>query len=365
MDWSNTGYAYLIEAAVVSQTNVDEVLGYLSGVILNGTSVTENYNSDSRVQAKVSTVVREGMSDGYIANARLRIIVLIPSRDWSEELVTGYVTDISENTEHGYTKRQYTIEGTMWGLLEHKISAPITIAKGATLVATWTSIMAQLTRMQYVTTKAQDHTFDFSSPLIYEAGTNLSTVLFEESSGYDRMDVTGHGVVSLAKYVAPSKQEPTKVIDFSSPITLSLYPLEKDTNKWEAPGRAIVTANVSKTDSAGKTTQEVLVGSYDAPSSHFASISTRGWLRARSDTYTGTSENPTKEELNTIARKNWEAEVKEKGNTWTCDTVFADYHAGEIATLIGPFTKTGVKVLVQSVQTNFDSFTQKLTLKEV
>lgn len=362
MDWSDTGYEYLVEVAVVNQTNVDEVLGYLSGVGLEGASISENYNSDSRVQGKISTIVEEGASDGYVDNARLRIVLLIPSRGWSEELLTGYVTDIQENTEHGRTKRTYTIEGTIWGLLDHKVSSPVTIAKGANLVSVWKSLLAQLTKMQYTTEKAQDHTF--TSTTIYEAGTSLSTILFEVSSGYDRVDVTGHGVVSLVKYTAPSKREPDRYIDFSDPRTLALYPLERTSNKWEAPGRAIVTANVSKTDSDGKAVQEVLVGVYDAPSSHPTSISTRGWLKARSDAYSGTSENPTKDELNIKARENWEND-QNKGYTWTCNSVFADYHAGEVAMLIAPMAKDGKKVLVQSVTTNLDTLSQSLTLKEV
>ena len=365
MDWTDTGYTYLVEVAVVSQTNVDEVIGYLRGVGLSDASISENYYSDSRVQAKISTIVKEGESDGYIDNARLRILVLIPSRDWSEEVVTGYVTDISENTERGCTKRQYTIEGTIWGLLDHKISAPIAIAKGATLVATWTSIMGQLTRMQYTTTKAQDHTYDFPSPVIYEAGAGLATILFEILLDYDRMETTGHGVVSLEKYTSPLKREASRIIDFSSPITLSLYPLKRDVDKWEVPGRSIVTATISKTDSNGNATQEVMVGAYDAPSSHFASMATRGWLKVRSDTYSGQNDNPTKDELNTIARKNWEAEQEQHGVTWSCSSVFADYHAGDVVTLISPYTKTGVKALIKSVQTDLGSFTQELTLKEV
>lgn len=368
MDWNDTAYTYLVEVLVVSQTNVDVVLGTLQGFVLSGASITENYNSDSRSQAKITTIVAENESDGYIDQARLRILLSIPSRGYSQELITGYVTDISEKTEHGYTQRDYSIEGTMWGLLNHKTDAPITIGKGASMVTVWRALLQSQTKMQFTAEKAQDHIF--SQTIIYEAGSDLSTVLFEISSGYSRMNNTGHGVVELVKYIAPSKRQPDKTIDVSDVRGLLMYPLEKKSTQWEAPGRAIVTATVSKTDSNGNTTQEVLVGTYDAPSSHHTSLAKRGWLRARADSYTGLSENPTKDALKTEARKNWE-NSQSKYRSWTASSTFANYHAGDVIELIfgiNDSTKDGessVKVLIENVQTNLENFTQDLTMKEV
>lgn len=360
MDWTKTGYPYLVEALVVDQNNINVVLGNLHGFIYQGATVNENYNSDSRVQAKLSTIVAEGTSDGYVKRARIRMNLFIPSRDYMSEYVTGYVSNISEKTEHGYTKRDYTIEGTIWGLLEHKISAPVTVTKGAKLIKSWTSLMG-LTRMQYSTSGAQDHTF--TKPTVYEVGTSLSTILFEVSSGYNRMSTNGSGLVTLTKYIEPSKREATRTIDFTDPRGLAKQPIELTSDEWEAPGRAIVTATVSKTDDDGKTTQEVVVGSYDAPASHSTSISSRGWLRARSDTYSGVSENPSKSELNAEAKKNW-TNSQGKHRQWTFSSVFANYHAGEVVQLIFSNDEV-VKVLVESVRTDFESFSQDLTVKEV
>ena len=367
MDWTDTGYFYLVDVNVVSQTNVDNTLGGLSGVVLSGLSVTENYNSDSRVQAKVSTIVKDDESDGYVTNARLRIILSIPDREWHEELITGYVSDISESYDNGYVKRDYTIEGTIWGLLEHKIKSPIIISKGAKMINVWTTLMQTQTRMQYNATNARDKAF--SNTIVYEAGSNLSTVLFEVSSGYDRMEVDGHGRVILEKYTAPSSRTPSRIIDYSDIGGLALYPLSKASSVWEMPGRAVVTANVSVKNSKGKTSQQVVVGSYDAPAGHATSIGTRGWLRARTDTYQGTSENPSKSELNAIAEQNWK-KAQDKGIVWTGQTVFADYHAGNVLALYTPSdyengNVDGRKVLVQSVRTNLETFTQELTMKEV
>lgn len=368
IDWTKTGYSYDIVVNVVHQTNVDDVLGMLSGVQLSGMTVTSKYYSDSRDQAKLTTIVPEGESDGYIKNARLRIVMSIPSRFWSEELITGYVSDVDTVVESGYTKRTYTIEGTLWGLLEHKTNSAITIGSGAGLIKTWRNLMEGQTRMQFDTSRAQDHSF--SSTIVYEAGTVLATLLFEISSGYDRMTNDGHGRVILAKYTEPSNMTPEKVIDYKDTIGLSMAPLSANDASYESPGEAIVTANISTKDpnDENKTIQTVVVGHYRAPDSHPTSIATRGFMRSRSDSYNGSGNNPTKDELNGIAEKNWKAN-QDKGITWTVSSVFADYHAGEVVTLVAPYGFEGSdyshKVLISEVQTNMDYLTQDLTLKEV
>ncbi len=366
MDWTDTGYSYHVEVSVVSQVNVDETFGVLQGILLSGLTISENYYSDSRVQGKVTTVVAEGESDGYIENARLRITLSIPDRDWSEEMMTGYVSDIDENVENGMTKRTYSIEGTIWGLLEHKIKSPIIIGKGATLINAWCKILDFNTKMQHTHKDAMDH--NFGSNIIYEAGSALSTVLFELSSGYDRMDVDGHGRITLSKYTAPSKRSSIGFLDMHDAKGLSLYPLSKSSSKWEAPGRAIVTATKTVT-SDGKSSQQVIVGSYDAPASHFTSLSSRGWLKAKTDSYNGSSENPSVSELNSIAEKNWKDSL-DVGLSWNMPSVFKNYHAGEIYDFVLPSAKGTVgieshKVLITGVNTNFESMTQELSFKEV
>lgn len=368
VNWKKTGYSYDVVVNVVHQTNVDIVLGMLSGVQLSGMTITQKYYSDSRDQAKLTTIVPEGESDGYIKNARLRIVMSIPSRFWSEELITGYVSDVDTVIESGYTKRTYTIEGTMWGLLEHKLSSNVIIGAGSRLINNWASEMSSKTTTQFDTSRAQDHVF--GSNIVYEAGTVFATYLFEMCSGYNRMYNDGHGRVVLAKYIEPSKMTPTRVIDYKDTIGLSMAPLSANDTSYESPGEAIVTATVSQPDpnDENKTIQKVLVGHYAAPSSHPTSMATRGFMRSRSDSYNGAVEKPSVNDLNAQAKKNWE-ESQDKGITWSVSSVFANYHAGEVVTLVAPYGFEGAdyshKVLISEVQTNMDYLTQNLTLKEV
>ena len=367
MDWTETGYSYDISVIVVHQTDVNTTLGSLSGVQSDSIQLGENYYSDSRVQAKLKTVVKEGSSDGYVDNARLRILLTIPKFNFFEELITGYVSDINKTFEHGYEVREYTIESTLWGLLEHKVKDNVVIKKGAKLSTIVPTLISSLTKMQYSTDNMQDHVF--GNNIVYEAGSVLATVLFELNESYNRVTVDGHGRLIFPKYTAPSKMTAGRSIHYSQLRNLMVGSLSYSSSEYEAPGRAIVTATVTKTDSDGKSSQQVVVGSYDAPATDPTSLATRGWIRARTDSYSGVSENPSKSELNALAKKNWE-NAQDKGREWTATSVFADYHIGEVCTLILPngsgdaFSLTR-KVLVKSVTTNFGDFTQELTLKEV
>lgn len=360
MNWEKVGYSCDIGVNVISPVNVNNVLGSLRNVTLDDCKVSEQYYSDSRVQATVSTLAKSGTSDGYVNNGRLRIILSIPSRNWSRELITGFVSNKKESYENGYVKRTYTIESSLWGILNHKVSSTITIGKGSKLISIWSSLLKNHTRLQYDTSKAQDRSFN--SVLIYEPGSLLSDVLFDISDGYSRMDVTGHGVLTLVKYTPPAKRSATRTLNYDDPRTLSINELSRESNEWSVPGRAIVTSTISVKQN-GKSTQQVIAGSYDAPTTHFSSIAQRGYLIARSDNYNGTSDSPSIKELNAVARNNWEDSL-DKEIYWDAESYYADYHAGDIITLV-PTNLTGRKCLVTGTEINLNEMVQTLRLKEV
>lgn len=357
MDWTDTGYDSTVTVAVVHQTNVDNSLGVLTGVTLDSVRVTEEYYSDSRAQAKVTTVVKEGQSDGYVDNARLRIILAVPSQNWSKELFTGFVTEIDEKTTSGWTTREYSLDSSLWGILEHKVDSAVVVGKGAKLINIWTSLVSKKTKLQYSTTGAQDHVYTANT--VYEPGTDLATILFELSSGYSRVDVDGHGRLTLKKYTAPSKLAPVATLNPKDPKGLIFGDLSRNDSRYDTPGHAMVVATVTNDNDQ----QETIVGSYYPAASHASSIQTRGWLRSSSESYSGASEKPSKSELNALAKRNWENN-QDLGIEWTASSIYADIHAGECYTLVKPDGKS-VKVLAKSVESRFDEMVQELTLKEV
>lgn len=366
MDWTKTKYSYEVTVNVIHQTNVDIMLGSLSGVQLDNLSISEDYYSDSRIQAKVTTVTETGKSDGYVENARLRIILAIPEQNWAQELITGYVSDLDETYESGTIVRTYTIESTIWGLMDHLLADPVIISSNANLIDIWTGLLKSQTKMQYSVSNAQNRTF--TQTILYEPGTDLATLLFEISSGYDRINVDGHGRITLEKYTAPSKRSSECVIDYNDVHNLVKAPLTKASTAYEAPGRVVVTATISYMNDNGENDQEVIAGHYDSPASHPTSLASRGYLRAISESDNGLSDYPTKDELSAYAKLIWEDE-QDSGIEWSAETIYGGYYAGQIATLILPSSLDGEmiskKVLISSVSTEFNNFIQRLTMKEV
>lgn len=365
-DISNATNGVTISALIIDPVNINNVIGSLKNIVSDSVSISENYNSDSRIQGKLTTITKPDESDGYISYGRIRIILSIPSRQWSATILTGYVSDVEEHVESGYLQRSYSIEGTLWGLLDHKLYQPVVIGKGAELTTVWTALMRKHTKMQYDTSKARKYTF--SNTVLYEAGTSLSTILFEVSSGYNRMDVDPFGAVTLKRYISPSNQTASKTLNYTDLSGFAIAPITRKFSEYEAPGRAIVTTMVS-VKKGKSTSQKTLVGHYDAPANDITSIQKRGWLSARTDSYYGTSENPTVSELNKVAKQNWENSKQDIGCEWSGSTVFQDYHAGDVVTLIAPISSTSHptkhKVLISSVSTSFRDFKQSLTMKEV
>lgn len=357
MDWTNTAYTIDLGATLIDPLNVNKKIGDLKGIIFDGLDITENYNADSRIQAKLATVTPIDQSDGYKNNARIRIILSIPDRAWSKELITGYVSDIKVSQEANYIKREYTIESTMWGLLNHRLATPVTINKGSNMINIWTDLMTRQTKMQYSTTGAQNRTFN--NTIIYEPGTVLATLLFEISEGYSRMDVDGHGRIILKRYIAPSKQTPSRTIDLTDERGLVYGSFTKSSSEWSTSGREIVTATITGKNNS----QQVIAGYYDAPANHRSSIKTRGYLVSQSTSYSGSNNSPTKNELAKIAESNWK-KSQSLGIDWQGTSIYADYHAGDVVWLsTTPLTKK--KCLIREVDTHFSSFSQDLTLEEI
>ncbi len=365
VDWHDLEYDWEVAALLVDPHDCNSIVGELQGVESSGCSVTEGYYVDTRVSAQVSTVVPIGESDGYVRNARIRLVLRVPRRGWERELITGFVTDIHPSEHHGQTKRVYSLDSSLWSISEDAITSKVTCAAGSKAM----TVCRKLLKDRYIEfddNGAQDRSIP--KVTVYEPATMLLNLLFDITNGYSRLDVSGHGPITFRKYVAPSKRTPSLTIDPDDPHTLVIGEVSEDDETWELPGAAIVTANLSKTtkDKAGKsvTTHETRAGVYTAPNSHVASRNNRGYLRFVKDTYSGNKEEPSVSELTNAAKQKFNAS-QDKGRSWTLTQLYEDLHAGDIVTLVR--ADGSHRCLVQTVETSLDARyrTQRLTLKEV
>ena len=352
MYWAKLGYTPILYVDVVSQLNVNNVLGSLKNVSIADSSITENYNSDTRVQAKVVTVSRNGESDGYIENGRLRMILSIPTRDWTATLFTGFVTDMNESDNDGYIKRTYTLESTIWGLTDQYMHIYVTISKGARVKVIMEDLLKQHTTFQYDLSNAKDRTFGDTK--VYDVGTSLLNIFMEINDGYNRLEVDPFGKFLLKEYKKPKNQTASKTIDYADVNTLTMDELTKSTNATDCPGRTIVISRGG---------DKLVSSHYDPSESAASSQKTRGWLKVKTAQYNGSAKDPGISELHSQAQKLWE-DNQDKGIEWGVKTYFANYHAGEVVNLI-PRKQSSRKCLISNVDTSFGDMTQKLTCKEL
>lgn len=364
VDWHDLEHDWEVAALLVDPHKADSIVGELTGLEPASCSVTEGYYVDTRVSAQLTTVVPLGESDGYVKNARIRLVLRVPRWSWERELITGFVTDIEPREERGYMRRSYSLDSSLWGISEDAITSKVTCAAGSKALTVCRKLLKDR-GIEYDDNGAQDRTI--SKVTVYEPATMLLNLLFEITNGYSRLGVSGHGPITFRKYLEPSKRTPSVTIDPYDPRSLVVSDIRGKDETWERPGAAIVTANVSKSKQVnGKstTTHETRAGVYVAPDSFVTSRNNRGYLRFAKDTYSGNKDDPNASELATAARQKWNAN-QDKGKTWDLTVLYMDLHEGDIVSLVR--NGKAQRCLVQTVETTLDprTRTQRLTLKEV
>ena len=360
MRWDEVDHEWILDVTVVSQHDLSATISVLDGVDPSGCSVDEGYRTDTRASARVTTVVPEGESDGYVVDARLRITLSVPSRGWSRELFTGYVTNVQEDVEDGSVTRVYELDSTLFGIAKDLIPWQVTCAAGASMLDAVRSLL-DMARMPHSLDGAVDRRF--GSAVCYERGDALLHMCYDLTGSTDRIDVDGHGRITVRPYKAPSQRAATRLIDDSDPTTLSIGAARRTSNAFERPGRGIVTASKSEQGPDGKSKSVTIAGWYDSPPESETSSARRGYTIAAKRGYEGASEHPTQDELNTEARQFWR-DSQNIGAEWRRDVLYQDLHEGDVVNFT-PHGRETVKCIVATCKTDFGDMTQSLTLEEV
>lgn len=203
----------------------------------------------------------------------------------------------------------------------------------------------------------------FGSPIYYERGTALLHMIYDITGSLDRVDVSGHGKITLRPYTPPSSRAAIEVISDDDPTTLTTGPARRTSNAHERPGRAIVTATRSEQGADGKSKSVTIAGWYDSPAQSETSSARRGYTTSVKKSYEGASEEPSQNELNAEAERFWR-ESQTIGAEWRRDVLYMDLHEGDIVTFT-PHGREPVKCLVSTCKTDLGDMTQSLTLEEV
>ena len=353
--WQDTNHSWDVRVEVVDQNNLENVRGRLRDVDLAQCSVTEGWDTDSRVQARFGTSVREYEDDGYVDKSRLRMVLSVPEWGWSRELVTGYVTDIELALSQGFVNRRYTTDSVMWALGKDLLPWNVVCAKGQSMMEV-TRWWLNTARMPFVEYGPNDKRYPDAKS--YEVGESILSTLFDMNEGLNRLDVDGHGRLVIRANPDLRAATPIMTLDASDPRTLICSDLTRTSDEWDIVSRVIVTSS----DSGSGKDRKTIAGYADADPTWQSAPQIRGYNIGKKESYDGANEHPGVQELTDVAKRKL-SEAQPTSIEWSFTVLFCDLHAGDMVTLI-PFSYPR-KCLLTSVQTDLGDMTQKITAKEI
>jgi len=331
-----TRYDVLVERL---DAHAESVHGRLAGVDLTSIQITEGYYTDSRIQAQLTT---HG-DDGWERGERLRISLITDGAH--EALITGFVTERSPTIDNGTVSHAYTIDSSMYALSTDLLTKRWTV-QGSALDAV--GRVMWLCGRPYDARGAVDRRVGAT---VYDVGTTYLSMCFDLLSSASRLDVDGNGNITIRRYTPPSSRSATSLID----------PEARD---------SIVAGSVSTTDSSLSTPGRVIAKSgsgdderwavADVDPSSGSSSAVRGYMVA--ETVDDSSQDADYASLLARAKAKLASE-QDPGTEHSLTVVWSGYHAGDMCEILAYGTRR--KCLVKSVETDFSSMTQKLTLKEV
>lgn len=340
--WRDGAREDKISVLLVDPWDLDSVRGELTSVILSGCSITEGYYTDNRISGKV-----EAMDDGsWIDGSWMRIVLRCPGYGFEQELATLIPTKIAYEESKGATIVDYTLQSVLWSMSSDTQPSHFTIGKGATTTQVFNRICSAVKKTGLVLPGANNKRY--TSSVVYELGDSYLSDLYDICTNADnRLSVDGHGRITMAKYVAPSRREPDWELDTSDNRTMVV----SDGVSWEdSPGdvadRSIVTYKNGDTEvigsaELGSNTRGYTIAKVHQENDMTPATSTRASELARSYLVSDSS--------STTDRK--------------VSTLYFPCHQGDIVTLIDGSSTT--KNLVKTVEAHLEDMTLDLTLREV
>lgn len=355
-DWLDLSRRDEIEFVMVSAQSLDQPLGVLTGVDLSSSDITSAYYTDSRTVATLQFLDAEQ----YIPNSRIRIIHRIPEWGYENELGTYWVGDNPMSRKYNSWHANFTLNSMLEGLASDLAVAPWTVNVGASFKEAFMQMLTQRS-VEYNLNAAKDgHS---GSVYVYDTGSSYLSRLYDlcAISG-NRLDVDGHGVVTVEPYISPRSKAPKFRLDLADLRGIVEDDISLTTTALTIPNRCIVTYYYD--DEWNRDIRHEITAYADATGNN--SIKTKGYVVA--DFYEVTELNPpTYEQALSIAQSRLEQAQTEKVE-WELTTAYFPVWEGDTVELVvhdGPAEYQGVRhCLVKSQRINLSTMTMELTLKE-
>lgn len=353
-DWRDVTRTDRIIIQQVNPANIDAVMGELDGVDLGGSSLTAAYYTDTRTSGMIRVI-----GEGWQRGSFLRVIHQIPEWNYSNELGTYLVTNDARTRTNGEWAYDLTLQSLLFGLSTDKLVRPWAISSNAMMLKAAAQCL-DAAGYKYDLSGASD--YRFKGARIIETGTDRLSALYALcQTANDRLDIDGHGRVTMRKYVSPSSRVPVFRIDLQDARGVALDGLSGTTDYLEIPNAVGVCYTYNANGKQREINASATVSS-DSPHAH----SVRGYtvtdFRALNDMTPATAA-----QAQRLARQYLNNDSVEHVE-WQLDTIYLPIWEGDVVDLVisdGDAAYTGVRrCLVKNAEVSLADMSMRLTLKE-
>jgi hypothetical protein len=347
IDWKDPTREDVLHFLMVDPHNLDIIRGELKNVILEDSSLTEGYFTDTRKSGKLTF-----LKENYIANSWIRVVHEVPAANYRNELGTFVAVSPGGTTAQGADKQTFDLHSMLWTMEEDRCPNHFAIGEGAYALDAFDRICDNCGR-PYVHSAGVNN-YRYTSSKIYEMGDPfLSDLLDICETSRNRLDVDGHGRITISKYVSPRYITATWDLNYDDPRSMiKSEGIETSSSDYDTPNRSIV---VYQNDN-------VEIYAYaDAPSSYIFSSAQRGYVMAAVQNISDLSP-ATKIHAQAVA-----SQMLEEGMTgvtqYKLETMYFPGHEGETVNLT--FDGETHHCLIQYIDPiNLHDMTMQLTLRE-
>lgn len=350
IDFHELGKRWKITYQMVTPASPNSTMGTLEGVIPSSATITESYYTDTRVQGQLQYV-----GDGWVRQSFIRIIAEVPDEGYKEELGTFLATSDDAQSGDGEWKTTLALESMLYALDVQAGKSPWTVKKGAMALAAMKQMLSTCHR-PYALLDPKDH--KMTKNTVYETGTSYLERLYDLSDlCNDRLDVDGHGRVTIEPYIVPSKRSASFTIDMGASNGIAVDGISRSSNYLDRPTECVVYHREGSGDSEKETRGY-------ASNSGRVSFGSRGYVITKVVELSDMSPN-TAARANAIAKDRL-ANASSESIEWTVTTEYMPIHAGDVGWLQNtgdPVYTTRQKVMVKNRELELEHMTMKLTLK--
>ena len=356
--WFDLNRTDLWEFTMVTPQSLDQTYGELTGVELNSVNITAGYYTDSRTSASMR-FVDQGQ---YVPYSFIRITHRIPEWSYENEIGTYIVKSNPSSKRNGAWVTQLSLGSQLDKTALRKAVEPWTVSSGAKALTVLRQMMSQC-NFEYREIDPNDYTV--GSTFIYETGgTYLSRFYDLCLISNNRLDVDGHGRLTISKYLQPISRAAAYRIDLSDPHGIVLDgSVNFETDTLNTPNQCIVAYRFNVEEDGETYEAELRTNANTTGENSAGKI---GYTI--SDFYEITDmDDVSYEQIQTIAR-NRLASLQQSLIEWDLTCKYLPIWEGDIVELNvtdGPYGFTGIRhCLVKSVVIHPDDMTIDLTLKE-